>query len=150
MALGRKADGALAWMLGSLLSVLGCGEQPAQKAESSVQLTRKDVATVPGDEGDRALIEHMQKSGVDLGRPHLVDFIFVGPKAALEGVCADMIKQEYKVAIEPPGVAHSTPICRATKSMTVTLESMTKLRAEHEASAATFGAELDGWELDPR
>jgi hypothetical protein len=31
-----------------------------------------------------------------------------------------------------------------------TLDTITQMRAEHEALAKTFGAELDGWELDPR
>jgi hypothetical protein len=132
-------------------TVLACTERSVERGEDTVDVRRVDVAEVPGDDGDRALIEHMQKRGVDLTRPHLVDFIFAAKASqALDAVCADLGKRGYKVAVEPPGVAHDFPICRATQSLVVNAEVIAKLRAEHEALARSRGAELDGWELDPR
>jgi hypothetical protein len=132
------------------VAVFGCNDPAPQQATPSVIMSVRSIATVPGDDGDRTLIEHMRKNGVDLVRPHLVDFIFVAPsRAAAKTVCDELAARDHVTVIEPPG-ARSEWVCRATRPLTVTLELVTQLRAEHGALAAKHGAELDGWELDPR
>jgi regulator of RNase E activity RraB len=102
-------------------------------------------------EGDRIVIEQLQKNGADLSKPREVKHYLFVPTAQCASQAATELRNDgYEVeerTTTPVGQDSSNPfLVLARKGDLVNLQSVEEMRQHFEKLAVDCGGEYDGWE----
>ncbi len=97
---------------------------------------------------DEQVLDRLKTKGVDLTKPHSVEFFLYFGEQKDAGKAADQIKAlGFQIEIRPPGGSASNWLCYSTKTVVPELATLREIRRQLEPIAAAQGGLYDGWSI---
>ena len=95
---------------------------------------------------DQLVLNHLQKAGSDLSKPHVIDcYLYFPTQAAANEAAARLRERGFRVEVRPAAKGADW-LCLATTTMIPRLSDLHEIRRKCNDLAVSLKGEYDGWE----
>ena len=99
-------------------------------------------------DADERVLDRLRVEGIDLTKPHTVDFFLFFGKEEDARKTADQIKAlGFQIDIQKPAGSAPNWLCHASKSMLPDLASFRQIRLQFDRIATSQNGVYDGWSI---
>jgi hypothetical protein len=123
-----------------MIAVFGFACDRTARNDATAVMTETEIAL------DKKTLEQLRTAGSDLSRSHTIEFyLYVPTQRDATAAASALQAKDFDTAVRI-GADGKKWLCLAQKSMTPTLENLTKARQLFKSLASQYHGAYDGWE----